>query len=151
MRRGGGGIAKEGARLFKIEDFKALIACVKINELLLRMLLSDFTRGVFFFCFLFLFFFSNVWLKSIPVQSSALNPKARTPIMVPWDAFAKDAVTRLKSKAPAGAPRAVWQHKPKVSSLSKLSLAKGSSEINMLIHKLSSVIITTGNSNYKRH
>lgn len=52
--------------------------------------------------------------------------------------------------SPAGAV-CIWQREPKVNSLSKLSLATGSSEINMLIHKLSTVIITVRSCNYKRH
>lgn len=62
------GRVQQGAQLFKIKDFKALIACVKINELLLEILLSAFARAVFFF------FFFHVWL--MPSCSTA-DPKAR--------------------------------------------------------------------------
>lgn len=66
------GRVQQGAQLFKIKDFKALIACVKINELLLGILLSAFARAVFFF------FFFHVWLKSIRMPScSTADPKAR--------------------------------------------------------------------------
>lgn len=44
---------KQGAWLFKIKDFKALIACVKINELLLRNAPLSFHSCSFFCCFFF--------------------------------------------------------------------------------------------------
>lgn len=62
--------------------------------------------------------------------------------------LAKDAVTRLKSKAAEG-PRGRFAAES-ISS-AQIKPCQGSTEINMLIHKLSYVIITKRNSNYKRH
>lgn len=74
------------------------------------------------------------------------------PVRVRWPPLgisAKDALTLSQAVAPGAV--CIYQHEPKVNSLSKLSLATGSSEINMLIHKLSTVIITVRSCNYKRH
>lgn len=67
----------------------------------------------------------------------------------PHGMSAKDAPT-LSPARPRGL-FAFGSMSQKVNSLSQLSLATGSSEINMLIHKLSTVIITVRSCNYKRH